>query len=61
MLTQDLIAACRPLGLKVLDHLIVGEKATFSFADSGLLDELELLCLAPGETGRHARLSKATD
>ena len=40
MLTQDLIAACRPLGLKVLDHVIVGEEATFSFADSGLLDEL---------------------
>ena len=58
MLTQDLIAACRPLGLKVLDHVIVGEEATFSFADSGLLDELELLCLAPGESGRHSKLSK---
>lgn len=48
MLTQDLIAASRPLGLKVLDHVIVGEEITFSFADSGLLAELELLCLAPG-------------
>jgi DNA repair protein RadC len=47
LLTQDLIAACRPLGLKVLDHVIVADEATFSFADSGLLDELELLCLAP--------------
>ena len=61
MLTQDLIAATRPLGLKVLDHVIVGEEATFSFADSGLLDELELLSLAPGEPGRHSRLSKKTD
>jgi DNA repair protein RadC len=61
MLTQNLIAACRPLGLKVLDHVIAGEEATFSFADSGLLDELELLCLAPGESGRHTRLSKTTD
>ena len=61
MLTQDLIAACRPLGLKVLDHVIVGEEATFRFADSGLLDELELLCLAPGESGRHLKLSKKND
>lgn len=60
MLTQDLIAASRPLGLKVLDHMIVGEEATFSFADSGLLDELELLCLAPGES-RRSRLSTKTD
>jgi len=61
MLTQDLIAASRPLGLKVLDHVIVGEETTFSFADSGLLDELELLCLAPGKSGRHTKLSKTTD
>jgi DNA repair protein RadC len=61
LLTQDLIAASRPLGLKVLDHVIVGEESTFSFADSGLLDELELLCLAPGEPGRHTKLSKTTD
>ncbi len=58
MLTQDLIAASRPLGLRVFDHVIVGEEATFSFAESGLLDELELLCLAPGESGRHSKLSK---
>jgi DNA repair protein RadC len=61
ILTQDLIAACRPLGLRVLDHTIVGEDATFSFADSGLLDELELLCLAPGDAGRRAKLTKATE
>ncbi|MGB4067804.1 MAG: DNA repair protein RadC [Nitrospira sp.] len=61
MLTQDLIAASRPLGLKVLDHVIVGEDATFSFADNGLLEELELLCLAPGELRRHSKMSKKTD
>jgi DNA repair protein RadC len=61
MLTQDLIAASRPLGLKVLDHVIVGEESTFSFTDSGLLDELELVCLAPGESGRHTKLSKTID
>lgn len=60
MLTQDLISASRPLGLKVLDHVIVGEETTFSFADSGLLDELELLCLAPGESGRLLKFSKKT-
>ena len=61
ILTQDLIAACRPLGLRVLDHTIVGEDATFSFADSGLLGELELLCLAPGDTGRRTKRRKAAE
>jgi DNA repair protein RadC len=42
MLTRDLMAACRPLGIKVLDHVIVTENGHFSFADSGLLDELSL-------------------
>ena len=49
LLTKDLIAAARPLGLKMLDHVIVAGDAVFSFADSGLLDELELECLAPGK------------
>ena len=39
----------RPLGLKLLDHVIVGTEKTFSFADSGLLDELKLACLASGK------------
>jgi DNA repair protein RadC len=47
LLTRDLIAAGRPLGLRLLDHVIVADEATYSFADSGLLDELELDCLAP--------------
>jgi DNA repair protein RadC len=42
LLTKDLVAAVRPLGLRVLDHLIVGEETTFSFAESGLLEELAL-------------------
>jgi len=37
-----LLAASAPLGLRVLDHVIVAEEATYSFADSGLLDELAL-------------------
>ena len=47
LLTQDLIAATRPLSIKVQDHVIVGENTSFSFAESGLLDELEFDCLAP--------------
>lgn len=58
LLTQDLIAAARPLGLRLLDHVIVGEDATYSFADSGLLDELELECLAPGKTKVNRNLTK---
>lgn len=40
LLTLDLMSAARPLGLKILDHVIVADEATYSFADSGLLDEL---------------------
>jgi DNA repair protein RadC len=42
LLPHDLLAASAPLGLRVLDHVIVAEEATYSFADSGLLDELAL-------------------
>jgi DNA repair protein RadC len=47
LLTRDLIAACHPIGVKVLEHLIVAADAHFSFADTGLLDELGLQTLAP--------------
>jgi len=47
LLTRDIIAACNPLGIKVLDHVIVADRDCFSFADSGLLDELSLETLAP--------------
>jgi DNA repair protein RadC len=60
LLTQDIIAATRPLGLKLLDHVIVAEETTCSFADSGLLDEMELLCLVPGDSRRQPRLSQGT-
>jgi DNA repair protein RadC len=61
LLTEDLIAAARPLGLRLLDHVIVGEDATYSFADSGLLDELELASLAPGETKGTRKLRREAD
>ncbi|MGB7292521.1 MAG: DNA repair protein RadC [Thermodesulfobacteriota bacterium] len=47
LLTRDIIAACLPLGIKLLDHVIVAYRDCFSFADSGLLDELSLEILAP--------------
>ena len=52
LMTHDMIAATRPLGIKVLDHIVVGEEKTFSFADSGILDEMELLCTAPVNVGK---------
>lgn len=58
LLTKDLIAASRPLGLRLLDHVIVGGDANYSFADSGQLDELELECLAPGEAKRNHTLTR---
>lgn len=42
LLTKDLVAAAHPLGFRVLDHVIVGDEGTYSFADTGLLDELAL-------------------
>lgn len=42
LLTRDLIAACQSISIRVLDHLIVTEQSHYSFADSGLLDELKL-------------------
>lgn len=47
LITQDLIAATRPLGIKVFDHVIIADETAFSFADNGLLGELELLSMAP--------------
>jgi DNA repair protein RadC len=36
-LTQKLKTACQSLDIKILDHIIVTEKAYFSFADQGLI------------------------
>lgn len=59
LLTKDLIAAARPLGIKVLDHLIVAGEEFYSFMDEGLLDEIELECLAPGIINRSPKLARA--
>ncbi len=55
ILTRDLISATRPLGMKILDHIIVGEETTYSFADSGLLDELELESFSPHPAKRNLK------
>ncbi len=36
-LTQKLSQACKTMDIKLLDHIIVGDKGYFSFADEGLL------------------------
>jgi DNA repair protein RadC len=40
--TQNVFAALKPIGVKLLDHIIVGTDTVFSFADSGEMDEIEL-------------------
>lgn len=39
--TQNLLQACKLLGLVLLDHVIVGENEHYSYSDSGRLEELE--------------------
>ena len=46
-LTRNLIAACHPIGILVLDHLIISDTEAFSFADMGLLQKLSLETLFP--------------
>ena len=41
-LTREILAACKSLGFRVLEHVIVSENEEYSFADSGLLDQLSL-------------------
>ena len=38
-ITERLVAAGRLLGIRVLDHVVVGDDDYFSFADAGRLDE----------------------
>ena len=42
LFTEDLYAALKPIGLKLLDHIVIGENSVFSFADSGMMDEIAL-------------------
>ncbi len=42
LFTADLFAALKPIGVKLLDHFIIGADAVYSFADNGLMDEIIL-------------------
>ncbi len=42
LFTEDLFSALKPIGVKLLDHVVIGEEAVFSFGDSGMMDEIAL-------------------
>jgi DNA repair protein RadC len=41
-LSEDLYAALKPIRVQFLDHVVVAGDSVFSFADSGLMDEIAL-------------------
>lgn len=47
LFTEDLFSALNPLGVKLIDHVIVGNDTVFSFVDSGIMDEIALSAVAP--------------
>jgi DNA repair protein RadC len=46
-ITKDLCRGAKYLGLKVLDHVVIGKDKYFSFADNGLIEDYGLLAMAP--------------
>lgn len=40
-ITRDLALACRLMGVKVHDHIIIGDNEHFSFADAGLIEQYD--------------------
>jgi DNA repair protein RadC len=42
LFTQRLFTALKPIGVKLLDHFIIGGDMVYSFADNGLMDEIAL-------------------
>jgi len=48
-ITKNLVFAAKVLGIRVLDHLIIGSSSYFSFADHGLISEYDLLYLSLSE------------
>ena len=45
-ITRELVQALRIMGMKLLDHIIVGEHRYFSFADHGLIADYDLIFLS---------------
>ena len=42
LFTEDLYAALKPIRVQLLDHVVVAGDSVFSFADSGMMDEIAL-------------------
>jgi DNA repair protein RadC len=40
-ITRDLVLACRLMGIKVHDHIIIGDNDKFSFADAGMIEQYD--------------------
>lgn len=40
-ITRDLVLACRLMGIKVHDHIIIGDNDKFSFADAGIIERYD--------------------
>lgn len=45
-ITKELVFAAKVMGLKVLDHVIIGNNVFWSFADHGLIADYDLLYLS---------------
>ena len=41
-ITRNIVFACRVVGLKVHDHIVIGDNHKFSFADKGLIDQYNM-------------------
>ncbi|MEW6078854.1 MAG: DNA repair protein RadC [Thermodesulfobacteriota bacterium] len=39
-ITRRLAAACRVVGVSVLDHVIIGDRGNYSFADNGYIEQI---------------------
>jgi len=42
LFTEELFGALKPIGVKLLDHIVIGGDAVYSFTDNGLMDEIAL-------------------
>jgi len=39
-ITRRLMAACRLVGITVFDHVVIGDKGSYSFADNGYIEQI---------------------
>ncbi|MBW1713195.1 MAG: DNA repair protein RadC [Deltaproteobacteria bacterium] len=57
--TRELVLACKAVGLKLVDHLIIGENRYFSFSEGGHIkrfeDEFETFKRSPAQPNRITR------